>query len=130
MKVFVQDVLLSAAGSVSLDLPVAVELEVAEVVVEAVEATVVNAAPVVIMRVVPLAELGPARTARETGWPLCSAAETCDSSAFCWASVPPATFHVPAAKAEAKPGAIPLPEAVATRVVPPAEPGCPVVTTY
>ena len=48
-----------------------------------------NGVPVVMMRVVVAwppptpEEFGPARTASETGWPLCRAADTCDSSAFC-----------------------------------------------
>jgi hypothetical protein len=51
--------------------------------VEAFEFTVENVVAVVRMRVAPPAALGPARTANETGWPLCRAADTCDSKAFC-----------------------------------------------
>ena len=129
MDEFVHDE--STAGSAgSEDLVTAAELAVVVTETVAVVEVVVNAVPAVNIRVVvPLAELGPARTASDTGCPLCSAADTCDRSAFCWASVPPATFHVPAANADARPGAIPLPDAV-TRVPDPPDPGCPVVTTY
>lgn len=42
----------------------------------------VNVAPVVRILVCPV-EFGPARTASDTGWPLCNAAETCERRAFC-----------------------------------------------
>lgn len=100
---FVQEPLVSVDGSDSEGVPIAdvvvlaegvavVAVEVLGIIadVTAVAATVdameeaidVKVAPVVRIRVVP-EELGPARTANDTGWPLCNAAETCERSAFC-----------------------------------------------
>lgn len=98
-------------------------LDAIEVAIEA------SVAFVATMRVVP-DEFGPARTASDTGWPLCSAADTCDSSAFCCGSV---TFHAPEARADARLGETvpPAPVAlnVATLVPPTFCPACPAVTT-
>ena len=93
---FVQDLSVAEDGSLSTDgceetvvvvvlgvVTVALGLAVTVAFVVLATVTVVKVVAVVRMRVGPPAALGPARTANETGCPLCRAADTCDNKAFC-----------------------------------------------